>query len=173
MYSVWCARARALTRAASAGSSPPADTTCPHASFWIAQQTKSRQQGVALMVQRQACDVVGVCLATDLFSVHAWGGERPSVPICLLWLHQFCPPRLRRLTADVLRVHVSALLRVREKGENDRRCQLQHRTGARACSPRSSPEVVSFLSRSRCEEEILLSHADTTAKDRNICPPPF
>lgn len=39
--------------------------------------------------------VVGVCLATDLFSVQAWGGERPPVPICLLWpsaswLHPSC-----------------------------------------------------------------------------------
>lgn len=57
------------------------------------------------MVQRQACDVVGgdvvvvgVCLATDLFSVRAWGGERPLVPICLLWLSAF------RLHQSCLRV---------------------------------------------------------------------
>lgn len=45
--------------------------------------------------RRQARDVFCVCLVTDLSSVHAWGGERPSVHNCCLWLaafwlHQAC-----------------------------------------------------------------------------------
>lgn len=50
--------------------------------------------------QRQACDVFRVCLATDLFSVHAWGGERPSVPICLLWLSAFWLHQFSRWVSD-------------------------------------------------------------------------
>lgn len=36
-------------------------------------------------VSGQKHDVFCVCLETDLSSVHAWGGERASVPICHLW----------------------------------------------------------------------------------------
>lgn len=72
----------------------PAETTCRgHVLMFLLDCSAVYGRSVTICTdgtaRRQARDVFCVCLVTDLSSVHAWGGERPSVHNCCLWLAAF------------------------------------------------------------------------------------
>lgn len=106
------------TRAAARCFLPAADTTCRiHVLMLGLDCSAVYRRSVTICTdgtaQRQARDMLCVCLVTDLSSVHAWGGERSlssqllPLAVCVM----VAPGLLVAPLADVLCEHVTTLHR--------------------------------------------------------------
>lgn len=158
----------------------PADTTCSgHVLVLLLDCSAVYERSVTICTdgtaRRRARDVFCVCLVTDLSSVHACGGERPSVHRCCLWLSAFWWHQACRWASDCgplmfcvnMWPRCSGHAIYTEKGE--KMSPLNWMSLLTVLLPVEFILCIIsvILGNDNCEKDSLLSHTNVTAKDRN------